>query len=193
MALSADWVRPSRYRQITPMLLAGQRASARWRLPLLHRKSVTQAETGPVVQSLYACISGNAGAPRDWELHDTLFAPGAHSYVLHPLADGDYEAEVLTQSEYRATRQPYFETNDFFEVEVDHRAEIRGDTALVFSEYESRRSPDGPAFDRGVNTIMMIRLHGEWKITGIAWKAGPIATALWKERSTSTGLGTERD
>jgi hypothetical protein len=150
---------------------------------------MTQTEIATVVQSLYACISGPAGAPRNWGLHDSLFAPGAHSYVLHPLAGGGYEAEVLSQAEYRATRQPYFDTDDFYEVEVGHHAEVRGDTALVFSEYESRRVPDGPAFDRGTNTIMMVRLRGEWKITSIAWKAGPIATALWRDRPRATTSG----
>ncbi|HEX6313678.1 MAG TPA: hypothetical protein VFZ73_02420 [Gemmatimonadaceae bacterium] len=143
---------------------------------------MTDPDIVRLVQTLYATISGRAGEPRKWDLHDSLFAPGAHSYVLHPLAGGGYEAEVLTQAEYRSTRQPYFDTADFYEVEVAHHAEVRGDTALVFSEYESRRVPDGPAFDRGTNTIMMIRLRGEWKITSIAWKAGPIATAIWQDR-----------
>jgi hypothetical protein len=143
---------------------------------------MTQPDIVRVVQTLYATISGRAREPRKWDLHDSLFAPGAHSYVLHEAPDGTREAEVLTQAEYRATRQPYFDTNDFYEVEVDHHAEVRGDTALVFSDYESRRSPDGSAFDRGTNTIMLVRLAGQWRITSIAWTAGPIATTLWRQR-----------
>lgn len=127
---------------------------------------------------LYRSISGPAGAPRDWSLNDSLFAPGAHSYVLHRTPDGDRDAEILTQAQYRASRQPYFETNDFYEVEVAHHADLRGNTALVYSEYESRRTADGPAFDRGVNAIMLVRLGGAWRITSIAWEAGPIATAI---------------
>jgi hypothetical protein len=139
---------------------------------------MTDTETSEVTRQLYACISGVAGAPRNWELQDSLFAPGAHSYVLHRTADGTREAEVLSVGEYRRTRQPYFDANDFYEIEVGHEAHVRGDTALVFSDYESRRAPDGPAFDRGTNTIMMIRLGGEWRITSIAWRAGSIASSL---------------
>lgn len=135
-------------------------------------------DTSSLARTLYATISGKAGEPRNWTLHDTLFAPGACSYVLHATGDGRREAEVLTQSEYRATRQPYFDRNDFYEVEVGHDAHVRGNTALVFSEYESRRTPDGPAFDHGVNAIMMVRLDGVWRITSISWEAGPIAARL---------------
>ena len=139
-------------------------------------------ETSEVARALYACISGPAGAPRNWELHDSLFAPGGHSYVLHRTADGLRQAEVLTPEQYRSTRQPYFDANDFYEVEIGHHATIRGDIAHVFSEYESRRTPDGPAFDRGVNGIMLVRIGGQWRVTSISWEAGPIATSLWAAR-----------
>lgn len=135
-------------------------------------------ETSDVAAALYACISGMAGAPRNWELHDSLFAPGGHSYVLHGMEDGTRQAEVLTPAQYRASRQPYFDSNDFYEVETAHHVTVRGDIAQAFSEYESRRSPDGPAFDRGVNAIMFIRIGGQWRVTSIAWEAGPIATSL---------------
>jgi hypothetical protein len=135
-------------------------------------------DTRTLTAALYGAISGPAGAPRSWAQQDSLFAPGACSYVLHRTPDGTCEAEVLTTAQYRVTRQAYFDTNDFYEIEVAHHAEVRGNAALVFSDYESRRTPDGPAFDRGTNTIMLIRLAGEWRITSISWEAGPIATSL---------------
>ena len=139
-------------------------------------------DTRELTTALYSAISGPAGAPRNWELQDSLFAPGACSYVLHRRPDGTYEAEILTTAQYRATRQPYFDTNDFYEVEVGHHAEVRGNAAIVFSDYESRRTPDGPAFDRGTNTMMLVRLGGAWRITSISWEAGPIATAIRNQR-----------
>jgi len=140
--------------------------------------AMTHDETSSIAQALYAAISGPAGAPRNWAMHDSLFAPGACSWVLHRKADGTFEPEVLTNAQYRATRQPYFDANDFYEVEVAHHAEVRGNAAVAFSDYESRRTPDGPAFDRGTNTIMMIRIGGAWRITSISWEAGPIARSL---------------
>jgi hypothetical protein len=140
------------------------------------------SELRRLTQSMYAAISGPAGAPRNWAVQDAHFAPGACSYVLHRKPDGLFEAEVLTQEQYRATRQPYFDTNDFYEVEVGHYAALRGNAAIIFSDYESRRTPDGPAFDRGTNTLMLVRLGGEWRITSISWEAGPIATELWRRR-----------
>jgi hypothetical protein len=84
-----------------------------------------------LTQSLYAAISGPAGAPRNWAVQDAHFAPAACSYVLHRKPDGLFEAEVLTPEQYRATRQPYFDTNDFYEVEVGHHAEVRGSAAII--------------------------------------------------------------
>ena len=135
-------------------------------------------DTSSVTKALYSAISGPAGAPRNWVLQDSLFAPGGCSYVLHLDDDGTRQAEVLTLEQYRSTRQPYFDMNDFYEVETAHHADVRGDIALVFSEYDSRHTPEGPAFDRGVNALMMIRLGGEWRITSIAWYAGKIAASL---------------
>lgn len=140
---------------------------------------MSSQETSQVAAALYACISGVAGAPRDWKRHDSLFAPGGCSYVLHRMPDGTRQAEVLTPAQYRASRQPYFDANDFYEVETAHHVTVRGDIAQAFSEYESRRTPDGPAFDRGVNAIMFVRIGGQWRVTSIAWEAGPIATSLW--------------
>jgi hypothetical protein len=135
-----------------------------------------------LTRSLYAAISGPAGAPRNWAVQDVHFAPDACSYVLHRTSNGLFEAEVLTQEQYRTTRQPYFDANDFYEVEVGHHAEVRGNAAIIFSDYESRHTPDGPAFDRGTNTLMLVRLGGEWRITSVSWEAGPIATELWSQR-----------
>jgi hypothetical protein len=139
---------------------------------------MTTNDTSAVTRALYATISGTAGAPRNWALHDSLFAPGACSYVLHRQEDGTREAEVLTQEQYRTTRQPFFDSSDFYEVETAHHATVQGDIALVFSEYDARSTPDGEPFDRGVNALMMVRLGGEWRITSIAWYAGRIAAQL---------------
>lgn len=140
-------------------------------------------DTADVTTALYGAISGPAGAPRDWALHDRLLAPGACSYVLHEAPDGTYRAEVLTEAQYRASRQPYFDSHDFYEVETGHHAVVRGAFAHVLSEYESRRTPDGPAFERGVNAIMLVRLAGEWRITSIAWVGGGIAASLRKDET----------
>ena len=136
-------------------------------------------DTASVTRALYSAISGPAGAPRNWALQDSLFAPGACSYVLHLDDHGTRQAEVLTQEQYRSTRQSHFDANDFYEIETAHHADVREDIALVYSEYDSRHTPDGPPFDKGVNALMMIRLGGEWRITSIAWYAGKIATSLW--------------
>ena len=138
-------------------------------------------DTSRVTKALYSAISGPAGAPRNWPLHDSLFAPGACSYVLHRDQNGTRQAEILTQEQYRTTRRKYFEEYNFYEVETAHSAVVRGDMALAYSEYDSRRTPDGPPFETGVNALMMVRLGGEWRITSIAWYAGSAAALLRRD------------
>lgn len=135
-------------------------------------------DTRAVTAALYDAISGPAGRPRNWGQQERLFAPGARSYVLHREPDGTCSAEVLTLEQYRATRSPFFETNDFYEVEVGHEVVISGEFAHVMSAYESRRTPNGPAFESGVNAIMLARIGNEWRVTSIGWVGGGIAASL---------------
>lgn len=58
----------------------------------------------------------------------------------------------------------------FHESEVGRVTEIYGRIAQVFSAYESRFTPDDPApFNRGINSIQLIRDEGRWWVTSIIW------------------------
>jgi len=125
-------------------------------------------EIGPI---LYACISGPAGAPRDWARFRTLFAPEARLMPLAAAADGA-RAETFDVEGYVASRAPLLASVSFWEVEVDRRVDVWRNAAHVLSFYESRREPAGAPFLTGANSIQLYRSGDRWKIVSMLWDNG---------------------
>src|SRR5258706_2575540 len=104
-----------------------------------------------IVKALYDVISGPAG-PRDWERDRFLFAPGARLQPTQPIEGGAPVLEILDFEGYQASRGPFFAANDFYEVEIARRVERFGSIAHAWSTFESRHTPDGEAFIRGIHS-----------------------------------------
>lgn len=123
-----------------------------------------------LVRAIYACISGPAGAPRDWATFRRLHHPRALSLrtVVHD--DGSTSAKVFDVEQYIADVTPFFAANSFHEIEVDQRVERFGQVAHVWSVYEARPAPDSPALlKRGANSIQLCREHGRWWVVSTIW------------------------
>ena len=88
-----------------------------------------------LVRAIYACISGPAGAPRDWARFRFLHRPDALSLRTVVLPDGSTRADVFTQDRYIADVEPFFAANDFHEIDIGHRIERFGQVAHVWSLY----------------------------------------------------------
>jgi len=129
------------------------------------------SDPGEIGPALYACISGPAGAPRDWARFRTLFAPEARLLPLVDAADGA-RPEVFDVESYVASRAPLLASVSFWEVEVERRVDVWRDAAHVLSSYESRREPDGAAFLTGANSIQLFRAGGRWRIVSMLWDNG---------------------
>lgn len=135
-------------------------------------------EIGELVRTLYAAISGPAGAPRDWTTYRRLFAPGAQLTVVHAGPNGVATYERLDVESYRATRDPYFATHDVHEVEISREARVEDGLAIVLSRYASYRALDAAPFDGGVNALHLARDGAEWRIVSMAWRAGEAAAEV---------------
>jgi hypothetical protein len=137
-----------------------------------------------IAVALYACISGPAGAPRDWARFRTLFAPEAR---LMPLVAGGRgtRPDVLDVEGFIASRSRLLAAVSFWEVEVDRRVFVWRDAAHVLSFYESRREADGPPFLTGANSIQLYRSEGRWRIVSMLWDNGPDAAARIAETPKS--------
>jgi hypothetical protein len=131
-------------------------------------RDAQQIET--LVAAVYACISGPAGAPRDWTRFRQLHRPEALSLRTVIDADGRPRAEVFTLDTYIANVEPFFAKNDFFEIETAHRIERFGQVAHVWSRYEARPAPDSPVLlKRGANSIQLFHDGARWWVVSTIW------------------------
>jgi hypothetical protein len=123
-----------------------------------------------LIRAVYECISGPAGAPRDWARFRFLHRPDALSLRTAVLPDGSTRADVFTQDGYIADVEPFFAANDFYEVEIAHRIERFGQVAHAWSQYEARTSADSPVvLKRGANSIQLCHEQGRWWVVSTIW------------------------
>jgi hypothetical protein len=127
-------------------------------------------EIDTIVRAVYACISGPAGATRDWDRFRYLHHPCARSLRTVVDVDGGTHAQVFDVEAYIANVAPFFAANDFHEIEVAQRVERFGQVAHVWSLYEARTMPDSPVLlKRGANSIQLCHEHGRWWIFSTVW------------------------
>lgn len=125
---------------------------------------------GAVVDEMYAMISGPAG-PRDWSRNRNCFLADARQVRTWVDDSGRPQMKSMTIDDYARDTQPFFDTNDFYEVETSRRIDLFGNIAHVWSGYEARRSPNDEAPERrGTNSIQLFR-HPElgWRIIHMIW------------------------
>jgi hypothetical protein len=125
-----------------------------------------------IVRTLYEVISGPAGT-RDWNRFRSLFVPGAR--LIPAVADtarAGASARVLTVEDYIQFADEYFTSNGFFEREVARRADAFGNIADLWSVYESRHAAeDREPFQRGINSIQLLKDGDRWWVVTIYWDA----------------------
>jgi hypothetical protein len=127
-------------------------------------------DIGRLIRAVYACISGPAGAPRDWARFRYLQHPRALSLRTVVEADGSTRAAVFDVDSYIADVEPFFAANDFHEVETEQRVERFGQIAHVWSKYEARPTADSPTvLKRGANSIQLCHEHGRWWVVSTIW------------------------
>ena len=129
-----------------------------------------RAEIGAAVEEMYAMISGPKG-PRDWSRQANCFHPEARQIRTRIDAEGRPAAKIMGLDDYARDTTPFFDANDFHEVEIGRRIDLFGNIAHVWSRYEARSTPgDAEPERRGINSIQMFRhpRHG-WRIIHMIW------------------------
>lgn len=127
-------------------------------------------QIGAVIDAMYAMISGPKG-PRDWEAQARLFHEGARQMRTGLSEDGQPWIKIMGPAAYRADVEAWFNSVDFYEVEIGRRIDVFGNMAHVWSAYEARNSLDsGPPERRGINSIQLYRGgDGAWRIMSMIW------------------------
>lgn len=121
-----------------------------------------------IIKAFYDVISGPAGQPRAWARDRTLYIAGV-KFVSLDVQDGRPVASVMDHQQFVDRTDAGFVRDGFFEREI-HRVTHRfGNLAHAFSTYEMRRTPDGPVFGRGVNSIELFWDGARWWIAAAVW------------------------
>ncbi|HEX6741967.1 MAG TPA: hypothetical protein VF079_09275 [Sphingomicrobium sp.] len=139
---------------------------------------------GAVIDEMYAMISGPQG-PRDWSRQANCFLPEARQVRTWVDDEGRPQKLAMSLDQYSANTQPFFDANDFFEVETSRRIDLFGNMAHVWSGYEARRSPqEDPPERRGTNSIQLFRDPDlGWRIIHMIWDNERNPALEWPRRS----------
>lgn len=125
---------------------------------------------GATIDEMYAMISGPAG-PRDWSRQRNCFLPEARQVRTWVDGEGRAVKKSMALDEYARDTQPFFDSNDFYEIETSRRIDVFGNIAHAWSAYEARRSPDDPTPERrGINSIQLFNdPERGWRILHMIW------------------------
>jgi len=129
------------------------------------------ATADAIIDAVYASISGPAGQPRDWARFRSLLIPGARLIPSMRHAPGTTTPVVWSAEEYIATAGPGLERQGFFEREIHRTTDTFGAVLHAFSTYDSKRTPDGQPFARGINSFQLYNDGTRWWIVTIFWDA----------------------
>lgn len=123
-----------------------------------------------LITELHALVSGPAEKRRDWAREAELFMPQAHMIRTVVGEDGVARPEILRAADYPENFERKMAGRDFYEIEVHNLIEVFGHIAHVFSTYEAWEDAERTRFlKRGINSIQLYKVDGEWKIAGMAW------------------------
>lgn len=127
-----------------------------------------------ILAALYDVISGPAGTTRDWDRFRSLFLPEAKLIPTgFPQGRPRARATVLSVEDYVTQSGPLLEERGFFEREIGRVTERFENIAHAFSTYESRWTPDGDVFQRGINSIQLVWDGERWWVVNILWRGVP--------------------
>lgn len=128
-----------------------------------------------ILHAFYETVSGAAGQPRDWDRFRSLILPGGRLMPVISIPGEKAGVRFLSTEDFIHRVEPIFAVEDFWERETSRQTEAAGHFAHVLSFYESLRSPDGPPFERSVNSIQLLNDGLRWWIVNVMWNTSRAA------------------
>ena len=135
-------------------------------------RSVRQSDVATldaILHAFYETVSGAVGQPRDWDRFRSLILPGGRLMPVIAIAGEKAGVRFLSTEDFIRRVEPIFAAEDFWERETSRQTETLGHFAHVLSFYECLRSPDGPPFERSVNSIQLLNDGLRWWIVNVMW------------------------
>ena len=121
-----------------------------------------------VINSLYKSISFKKGEHPNLQKLKKLFINEAR--LIRTTKDSH---ELMSVEDFISSFIRRIEAGDFIEFheyEIGKKIEIFGGIAHVFSTYETEFETRGGKLNaRGINSIQLIEIDGEWKVVNIFW------------------------
>lgn len=137
-----------------------------------------------IMRAAYESISGAAG-PRDWKRFRSLFLPQARFTQVGKGPDGSTFVISWGVEEFIRDAGIVFAKDPFYENAIVNKPESYGGMTQVLSSYESKRTPDGKPFERGVNSFQLLFDGKRWWIVSIFWDSerpdNPLPAAMAKK------------
>ena len=129
-----------------------------------------------IVAALYASVSHAPEASPDFDRMRGIFL--YVGMLVPPKRPGQPEIMATDVDGFAdryqkaAASEKEKKTEGFFEREIARRLDCFGNLCQVFSTYESRHAAsDAKPFERGVNSIQLVRDGKRWWIASVAWDA----------------------
>jgi len=122
------------------------------------------------IATLYEVISGDPGAPRDWDRFRNLFKPETRLMPTRKNQQGEITVAALSPEDYVQMFTTRI-TTGFFERELHRVTESYGTITHVFSTYETKEKKDGPVTNRGINSIQLFFDGHRYYVINIFWCA----------------------
>ena len=123
-----------------------------------------------IIAAVYNVISGPAGQPRDWDRMRSLFVPGARLIPTFRDSTGGRAIRVQSVGDWIAVADGPLVQNGFFERELYRVTEQYGNIVHLFSTYDSKSTPDGEPFARGINSFQLLNDGNRWWVVTIFWQ-----------------------
>jgi hypothetical protein len=121
-----------------------------------------------VINSLYNSISFKKGERPDLNKLKNLFLDEAR--LIRTTKDS---YQIMSGEEFVSNFNTQLDAGAFIEFsenEIKKKIEMFGGIAHVFSTYETDfETPGGKLKARGINSIQLIEINGEWKVVTIFW------------------------
>jgi hypothetical protein len=133
------------------------------------------ASVESIVAALYASVSHAPDVSPDFErlrgifLYVGMFVPPIKAGEDFKVMDVDQFSDRY-QKGVAARKEKSQPAVGFFEREIARRTDCFGNVCQIFSTYETRHTlSDEKPFDRGINSIQLVRDGKRWWIASVAW------------------------
>ena len=125
-----------------------------------------------IVRAYYESVSFDPGRLPDYGRLRTLFHPGAR--ITPPRSDDRIAAEVLEVEPFLERSRLLIQSSElgsrgFRQREVFRSIEAFGNIAHLFSTYESTLGEESAPFERGINSIQLLKQGHGWGVLSMMW------------------------